>query len=157
MTPTSLLAIVDRSARGNPSGAARDRLAAALIRLSDRQRREGLLITDMIAAISLGQASELRKDPSLRARAEAVRPEVDALRDAARCFYPLLALPIRSIQRAWAEQKPQERVFLQQVARRGLSCPEPKPQAENAAEPAKTDASGPCPRPDTPAPQRDER
>ncbi len=155
LPPTSLLTIVDRSARGNLSGAARDRLAAALIRLSDRQRREGLLITDLVAAVSLGQASELRNDPSLRARAEAVRPEAYALSEAARCFYPLLALPIRSIQRAWAEQKPRERVFLHQIARRGLSCPEPKPQAKNAAEPANTDASGACP--DTPAPQRDER
>jgi hypothetical protein len=128
LPPTALLTIMERSALGKLSDAERDRLAAAFIRYAERLQREGLLITDLMGAIFLGNASELRKDPSLRARAEAVRPAVDALRSVAECLAPMNNLPVRSIQRALAEQKPQERAFLQQVALRGLSCPEPKGQ-----------------------------
>jgi hypothetical protein len=142
-----LLRVGDRAASSNLPEEARERLAAAFIRYAERQQREGLLLTDLIASVFFWHASELRKDPGLRARAEAVRPEVEVLQNAGRCFYPLLALPIRSMQRAWADQKPQERAFLQLAARRGLSCPEPKPHPKNVEEPANAEPSAPCPDP----------
>jgi hypothetical protein len=147
MPPTSLLTIVDRAARGSLSDGARERLAAAFVRLADRERREGLLITDLFGAIYLGNAAVFGNDPALRARTEAIRPEVEALGNAGRCFAPLLALPIRSMHRALADQKPQERTFLQQAAGRGLSCPEPKPQPKKVEEPANAEPSAPCPDP----------
>jgi hypothetical protein len=149
LPPTQLLQIGDRSTRSNLSGAARQRLAAAFIRYAERLQREGLLITDMVAAVFLWNASELRWDPALRARSDAVRPAVDELHNAAECLAPLYYLPIRSMQRALAEQKPQERTFLQQVARRGLSCPEPKPQRKNVEEPSQSETPKACPDPAT--------
>jgi hypothetical protein len=136
---TWIPAIEERSMTGKLSGAGRDRLGAALVRLSDRERREGLIFTDALAAIHLAEASRLRNDPSLRARAEALRSEVDVLRNVARCFNPLDELPIRSMQRAFAEQRPQERALMQQAARRGLSCPEPDTKLD-AGERSDTDA-----------------
>jgi hypothetical protein len=147
MPPTSFATIVDRVARGGLSETARDRLATAFMRLAERQRREGLLITDMFAASYLGNAAMLRKDPALRSRAEEVMSEARALADSMRCLSPLARLPIRSIQGAWAEQKPHEREVARQVARRGLSCPEPKLHPKNVEEPAQRDSSKACPDP----------
>jgi hypothetical protein len=145
--PGQLLQIRDRAARSKLSADAGERLAAALVRYAERQQREGLLITDGIAAVFLWHASILRNDPVLRARREAIHQEVESLRNASRCLYPLLALPIPSMQRAWAEQRPRERAFLEQAARRGLSCPEPKPRPENVDAPANTEPRSPCPDP----------
>ena len=43
------------------------------------------------------------------------------------------------MQRAFAEQRPQERALMQQAARRGLSCPEPDTKLD-AGERSDTDA-----------------
>jgi hypothetical protein len=147
MPPTSLGTIGDRSARSRLSDTARDRLATAFTRLADRERHEGLLITDMFAVIYLGNAAMVSKDAALRTRAEAASREARALSDSMRCLYPLARLPIRSLQRAWAEQKPHERDIAQQVARRGLSCPDPTLPPKNVEEPAHDEISAPCPDP----------
>jgi hypothetical protein len=147
MPPTSLGTIGDRSARSRLSDTARDRLATAFTRLAERERHEGLLITDMFAVIYLGNAAMVSKDAALRTRAEAASREARALSDSMRCLYPLARLPIRSLQRAWAEQKPHERDIAQQVARRGLSCPDPTLPPKNVEEPAHDEISAPCPDP----------
>jgi hypothetical protein len=64
-----------------------------------------------------------------------------------RCLFPLARLPIRSLQRTWAEQRPHEREIAQQVARRGLSCPDPTLRSKDVEEPANSEAPAPCPDP----------
>lgn len=68
MPPASLATIGDRGARSTLSEAVRDRLAQAFVRLADRERGEGLLITNLFAVIYLGNAAMFSKDPALRAR-----------------------------------------------------------------------------------------
>lgn len=108
--------------------AARQRLGRALVRLAEATEREGLLLTTMLAASTLGVAAGLSPDDRLKARVEALRTEAYAMQDASRCLRPLLRLPIPSLQRAWAQQVAHERTFLyQRMFRRGLSCPEGAP------------------------------
>lgn len=147
MPPTSLATIGDRGARSTLPEAARDRLARAFVVLADRERAQGLLITNLFAVIYLGNASMFSKDPALRTRAEAASRDARTLHDSARCLYPLFRLPIRSLWRAWAEQKPHELEIAQQVARRGLSCPDPALRSKNVEEPASTEPPAPCPDP----------
>ncbi len=103
-----------------------ERLARALIRLAHLQEREGFLLTDMFSRVSLGMASSLRDDAALKDRADSIRAEVEGLLDVHRCLAPLQRLPIRSLQREWAEQIPVERPLLQHAAHMGLSCPAPQ-------------------------------
>jgi hypothetical protein len=145
--PTSLGTIGDRGARSRLSDTARDRLATAFTRLSDRERREGLLITDLFAVIYLGNAAMFSKDPALRARADAASRTARALSDSMRCLYPFLRLPIRSVHRAWAEQRVHESEIAQQVARRGLSCPDPTLRSKDVEASAQNEAHGACPDP----------
>jgi hypothetical protein len=143
--PPFLLNLGDRVMRGGISETAREPLAAALVRLADSQLREGTFLTDMLAAMALSRAGDLRRDPTLSSRASAIRREADALRDAHRCIAPLLRLPIRGLHKAWANEVPRERALAQQAARLGISCPEPTVQQDESPKPNRV---SPCPDPE---------
>lgn len=144
VAPPFIIGLGDRLKRSGLSSALRERLAAALVRWADQQRREGTILADMLAGLALVRAADLSGDGSLKDRAYAIKAEDDVLRDALRCLRPLLRLPIPSLQRAWALQAAAERALAQQVVRMGLSCPEPVAPAPDPSasppEPAK-----PCP------------
>jgi hypothetical protein len=141
--PPFLLTLGDRVKAGGMPVDLRNRLALALVRWAEQERREDLFLTDMLAAMAFARAGDLRDDPALTARSAAIRAEADRLRDAYRCLGPLIRLPIRSLHQAWARQIPSENTLARQAAAMGLSCPEPKqPAPESAPE---TESNRPCP------------
>ncbi len=148
IAPHFIIGLGDRMKKGGLSAAMRERLAAAHERWAEQELREGTIISDMLAAMALSRAGDLRGDATLKERANAIKLEDDVLRDALRCLHPLMRLPLPSLHRAWAMQAPAERSLAQQVVRMGLICPEtvattPRRTPE-PAEPTK-----PCPD-DTP-------
>lgn len=145
--PPFVLNLGDRVATGGMTVELRNRLASALVRWAEQERREDLILTDMLAAMAFARAGDLRNDPTLKARSVAIRAEADRLRDSYACLGPLIRLPIRSLQQAWARQVPSESTLARRAAAMGLSCPETrKPEPVPDSEPER-----PCPDDATPA------